>query len=329
MVCVHSEKKHAIYYVIQGSRYANRTNVTIIAVRSKGTRHDCAEKGTRGLSKLSIVSFHSRLVFLVDKILDLLEWTVIGTYKNGCYISLAKREFTAHLRDRSSSLCNPTETDPDLGYPSTSTNRWMMSMASHEVEYSTTRGKRSSRLRSKRPTRLEADQLEDGFRLMKNISPADYTDSKFISCETNPSESLLKIVKLHEREIKEVIRKDREKETDLVIDRRVLHDRLTFIERLQMYWILSKGEKDRTREIEQRSRKETRRKEEKKDNKDDVAPSRGICPRKRWNSCVRRRIVSDGSCNSQESPGESERFLSSSMLGRAEEREILGWMLRV
>jgi len=31
----------------------------------------------------------------------------------------------------------PTETDPDLGYPSTSTNRWMMSMASHEVEYST------------------------------------------------------------------------------------------------------------------------------------------------------------------------------------------------
>ncbi|KYN21833.1 hypothetical protein ALC57_05816 [Trachymyrmex cornetzi] len=62
MVCVHSEKKHAIYYVIQGSRYANRTNVSIIAVRSKGTRHDCAEKGTRGLSKLSIVSFHSRIV---------------------------------------------------------------------------------------------------------------------------------------------------------------------------------------------------------------------------------------------------------------------------
>lgn len=39
--------------------------VTIIVVRSKGTRHDCAEKGTRGLSKLSIVSFHSRLGFTV------------------------------------------------------------------------------------------------------------------------------------------------------------------------------------------------------------------------------------------------------------------------
>lgn len=38
---------------------------TIIVVRSKGTRHDCAEKGTRGLSKLSIVSFHSRLGFTV------------------------------------------------------------------------------------------------------------------------------------------------------------------------------------------------------------------------------------------------------------------------
>lgn len=65
MVCVHSEKEHTIYRVIQGSRYANRTNVTIIVVRSKGTRHDCAEKGTRGLSKLSIVSFHSRLGFTV------------------------------------------------------------------------------------------------------------------------------------------------------------------------------------------------------------------------------------------------------------------------
>jgi len=65
MVCVHSEKEYAIYCVIQGSRYANRTNVTIIVVRSKGTRHDCAEKGTRDLSKLSIVSFHSRLGFTV------------------------------------------------------------------------------------------------------------------------------------------------------------------------------------------------------------------------------------------------------------------------
>jgi len=65
MVCVHSEKEYAIYCVIQGSCYANRTNVTIIVVRSKGTRHDCAEKGTRDLSKLSIVSFHSRLGFTV------------------------------------------------------------------------------------------------------------------------------------------------------------------------------------------------------------------------------------------------------------------------
>jgi len=57
----------------------------------------------------------------------------------------------------------------------------MMSTASHEVEYSATRGKRSSQWRSERPTRLRVDQLEDGFRLIKNISPADYTDSKFIS----------------------------------------------------------------------------------------------------------------------------------------------------
>ncbi|KYN30477.1 hypothetical protein ALC56_15173 [Trachymyrmex septentrionalis] len=286
MVCMHSEKKHAIHYVIQGSRYANRTNVTIIAVRSKGTRHDCAEKGTRGLSKLSIVSFHSRL-----------------------------------------------KTDPDLEYTSTSTNRWMMSMASHEVEYSTTRGKRSSRWRSKRPTRLEADQLEDGFRLMKNISPTDYTDSKFISCETNPSESLLKIVKLNEREMKELnypdvslpghvekcrrnIELSRLQYQEVTSKQRTTSSQRRF-ERTErrkpissstgksfmidsflsrdcrcVCWILSKGEKDRTREIEQRSRrkKKNRGKEEKKDNKDDVAaPSRGICPRKRWNSCVRRR----------------------------------------
>lgn len=87
------------------------------------------------------------MIFLVDKILGFLEWTVVGTYKNdGCYISqMAKREFTAHLCVVLLRFVIPAETDPDLGCPSTSTNRWMMSTASHEVEYSTTQGKRSSR----------------------------------------------------------------------------------------------------------------------------------------------------------------------------------------
>lgn len=37
----------------------------LLLLDRRETRHDCAEKGTRGLSKLSIVSFHSRLGFTV------------------------------------------------------------------------------------------------------------------------------------------------------------------------------------------------------------------------------------------------------------------------
>ena len=115
---------------------------------------------------------------------------------------MAKRKFTAHLRDHSSSLCNSNRNRPRSGIPF-DLHQPLDDVYGESRSRILDEGKRSSRLRSKRPTRLEADQLEDGFRLMKNISPADYTDSKFISCETNPSESLLKIVKLHE--VKEVL----------------------------------------------------------------------------------------------------------------------------
>ncbi|TGZ53331.1 hypothetical protein DBV15_08533, partial [Temnothorax longispinosus] len=121
----HNEKEHAIYCVIQGSRYANRTNVTIIVVRLKGTRHDCTEKGTRGLSKLSIVSFHKMLlqaltyatrfhiiVFVVDKILSRLE-RIVADFTN----KMAKREFIARLREVFSSLCNSSRNRPRSGMP--------------------------------------------------------------------------------------------------------------------------------------------------------------------------------------------------------------------
>lgn len=69
------------------------------------------------------------------------------------------------------------------------------------------------------------------------------------------------------------------------------------------------------REIESEGREkmvqEDERKGRKRDNKGDVAPSPAICPRKRWNSCGRRRQSVEIAEKEKEEREEQEREMDS------------------
>lgn len=68
---------------------------------------------------------------------------------------------------------------------------------------------------------------------------------------------------------------------------------------------------------EKKTVQEDERKGRKRDNKGDVAPSRGICPRKRWNSCGRRKAKWRDSEEGERGRREEERK-------RKKERRIVG-----